>query len=207
MRPESLLRGGRQQLPAPLFFGLPNMPTRVCVFVDGENFRHSIVDIFRGEFPSAEYLPQSADWTGFFDHIVEQSRGNDEAKRLRTYWYVTQYVDFIPFNLPNPESRPEDFLAIVRRNKNTAREIDSANPDDRPEKLNQIYRRLQARELTMQRRFQHWMNIQNAITANHTAIEFRRAGVISYNLYDERFGQEKCVDVKLAVDLLILRDA
>ena len=33
-------------------------------------------------------------------------------------------------------------------------------------------------------------------------MEFRRAGSIHYNLFTQKFGQEKAVDVRLATDLL-----
>lgn len=35
---------------------------KVCIFVDGENLRHSIVDLFRGEFDKHDYLPKDANW-------------------------------------------------------------------------------------------------------------------------------------------------
>ena len=36
---------------------------KACIFVDGENFRHSIVDLF-DKFQREDYLPKTADWTG-----------------------------------------------------------------------------------------------------------------------------------------------
>jgi len=58
---------------------------RVCVFVDGENFRHSIVELFPS-FNEADYLP-NGDWAKLFDWIVEKSI-EGEGNRIRTYWYV-----------------------------------------------------------------------------------------------------------------------
>lgn len=54
----------------------------------------------------------------------------------------------------------------------------------------------------MENRFSGWQRVHNAIAVEHDAVEFRRAGMIQYNLFNETFGQEKAVDVKLAVDLL-----
>jgi uncharacterized LabA/DUF88 family protein len=182
------------------------MTIRACVFVDGENFRHSILDIFGHEFHEAEYLPRTANWEAFFDHVVTKSKHTQEVVRLRTYWYVTQYIDFVPYHLPDPDYNATDFVAIVKRNKTTAREIDATPSAEQPTKLKEIFLRLQARERSLQKRFQVWTDLQNGITSKHSAIEFRRAGAITYNLHHQRFGQEKCVDVKLALDLLILKD-
>jgi uncharacterized LabA/DUF88 family protein len=54
-------------------------------------------------------------------------------------------------------------------------------------------------------RFKGWNTVQNGIALKHRAVEFRRSGAISYNLFEERFGQEKCVDVRLACDMIMLR--
>jgi uncharacterized LabA/DUF88 family protein len=58
----------------------------------------------------------------------------------------------------------------------------------------------------MQRRFDGWTAIQNAIAKHHRSIEFRRAGGIRYDLFKGEFGTGKAVDVKLAVDLLEFRE-
>ena len=58
----------------------------------------------------------------------------------------------------------------------------------------------------MDRRFQGWINVQDGISSRHTAVEFRRAGAIRYNLFTNALGNEKAVDVKLATDMILLRD-
>ena len=55
-------------------------------------------------------------------------------------------------------------------------------------------------------RFNGWKTVQQGIACKHKAIEFRRAGAIPYDLFNERIGGEKAVDVKLACDLLELRE-
>jgi uncharacterized LabA/DUF88 family protein len=190
------------------FSGGGIMAEKACIFVDGENFRHSIVDVFEGEFTASNYLPKAADWTRFFDYLVQEvvNQYFDEIQRLRTYWYVVQHVDFRPYNLPNPNQDPESFFTIVRRDKNVRTEIETTGDAERAERLIQIYRRLQAREKWFFRRFQGWTTVQNGIAGKHTSVEFRRAGAITYNLYQEKLGQEKSVDVKLAVDMIVLKD-
>ena len=58
----------------------------------------------------------------------------------------------------------------------------------------------------MRRRFDGWIKVQDGISARHDAVEFRRAGVIQYDLYTETLGPEKAVDVKLATDMIVLRE-
>jgi uncharacterized LabA/DUF88 family protein len=55
-------------------------------------------------------------------------------------------------------------------------------------------------------KFRDWLSIQNGISIKHRAVEFRRAGAIAFNLFEKRFGQEKAVDVRLACDMIMLRD-
>src|SRR3989338_4535109 len=74
-----------------------SMEKRVCIFVDGENLRHSIVDLFPN-FNQYDYLPKSAKWAEFFDWIAEQV-SNKHGERIRTYWYVVENIDFSPFGL------------------------------------------------------------------------------------------------------------
>ena len=73
-------------------------------------------------------------------------------------------------------------------------------------RLGEIVRRLQERRTQMSRRFDGWRSLHNGIATRHNAIEFRPSGGIRYNLFDESLGQEKAVDVKLATDLIVLRD-
>jgi len=125
-----------------------------CVFVDGENFRHSIVNLFP-HFHQEDYLPKLANWTEFFDWIVRNVTDNT-YERIRTYWYVIKSVDFYPYSF--------------------------------------------------QKRFNGWIAIQDGISSRHKAIEFRQAGYINFRLFDNSLGKEKAVDVKLATDLIVLKD-
>jgi hypothetical protein len=83
---------------------------RVCVFVDGENFRHSIIDLFE-QFDSYDYLPKTADWDALFDWFV--SKAVPESERVRTYWYVIELLDFFPYKFPNADSDPEQLRKIL----------------------------------------------------------------------------------------------
>lgn len=183
------------------------MVEKVCIFVDGENFRHSICDVFEGEFDQSEYLPRNADWTEFFDYLVSKIVSHNTIQRLRAYWYVIQFVDYQPYDIPKPREDSAAFVKVVSRDADTKKEIQRTDTTDLPNRLDQIYKRLEARERGFHRRFQGWMRVQNAIAGRHDSVEFRRAGAITYNLHRQSLGQEKAVDVKLAVDLIILKDS
>jgi hypothetical protein len=52
-----------------------------CIFVDGENLRHSLGNLFSTDFDRADYLPKQAKWVDFFDHLVSCV---DAEFRMRT---------------------------------------------------------------------------------------------------------------------------
>ena len=77
----------------------------------------------------------------------------------------------------------------------------------RNEKMTEIVGYLLEQQDRMQTRFDGWTEVQEGIAGRHTAIEFRKAGTITCNLLDNnRLGREKAVDVKLASDLIALKD-
>jgi uncharacterized LabA/DUF88 family protein len=58
---------------------------RACVFVDGENFRHSLKHLFpsgRYSFGKGDYLPET-DWHAFFTSLAD----GFDCELLRVYWY------------------------------------------------------------------------------------------------------------------------
>ena len=63
---------------------------RACVFVDGENFRHSLKHLFhsgRYSFGTGDYLPET-DWHAFFTSLANRF----ECELLRVYWYVIEHI-------------------------------------------------------------------------------------------------------------------
>ncbi len=179
------------------------MPAKTCIFVDGENFRHSIGDLFP-EFRRDEYLPKSADWGALFDWIV--SKAVRDGERLRTYWYVIQSMDFFPYRFPDPDSQPDELRRLLSQKPSFKTELDQLDDANRRLRMTQTVKELRDRQSRLTARFNGWTTIQDGIAARHTAVEFRRAGAIRCNLFDESFGPEKAVDVKLASDLIILKD-
>jgi uncharacterized LabA/DUF88 family protein len=181
------------------------MEPRACVFVDGENLRHSILKLFEGEFAKEQYLPKTARWASLFDDIVRQAAGGrpPPLKRLRTYWYVVAHLDFWPYEFPADEAALGALLAKDKRSSERLRGLDG---DRLKAECRQIACELEADRERMRRRFDGWHRIQDGIQLAHDAIEFRRAGSLTYNLFERRFGTEKAVDVKLATDLVVLRE-
>ena len=180
------------------------MTRRVCVFVDGENFRHSIVKLFL-DFSNDDYLPSDANWGELFNWFVQQAC--DGGRRVRTYWYVVENLDPRPFHLPNPAHNPEKLQEVLCRNPETKKELSEiGDGDELQKKLTQIYSRFSTRRGKKRKRFEGWQNVHNRIAAAHPAIEFRKAGSLRHDLYSDSLGPEKAVDVKLAVDLIMLRD-
>jgi uncharacterized LabA/DUF88 family protein len=174
---------------------------RTCIFVDGENFRHSIVDLF-DKFDRNDYLPKEADWGAFFDDLVKKVLG-DDGERIRTYWYVVESLDSYPYTFSQLRKDPETLKSIILKNKPDLRKLDDSDQQDRIEQISQnVGNNLDK----IRRRFDGWMEIQNGISIRHAAIEFRRSGAIRYNAFDDSLGPEKGVDVKLATDLIVLKD-
>lgn len=179
---------------------------KVCVFVDGENLRHSIVDLF--PYPSFDqklYLPKT-DWTKFFDWITEKVVGTN-FERVRTYWYVLKNIDFAPENLKSVCQSAILLERLLRKSTRFAEKLDIATDHDAHEKvLHEFADELRNNRTQMQNRFDGWINIQNLISQSSASIEFRRAGSIRYDLLTRALGSEKAVDVKLATDLILLKD-
>lgn len=178
---------------------------RVCVFVDGENFRHSIVDLFP-KFRQADYLPKSAEWSQLFDWIAGQARAG--AERVRTYWYVIRNIDFYPYEFPDSSKEPDKLKRLLSRHKPYQTELDRIGDHAaRIDRMSQIVKELRQSQDRMTRRFDGWTVVQDGIAGRHMAIEFRRAGAINCNLFENnQLGKEKAVDVKLASDLISLKD-
>lgn len=185
---------------------------KACVFVDGENFRHSIVELFP-QFRQEEYLPKLASWSDLFDWIVRKVTENGE--RIRTYWYVIESVDFFPYFFPDPSEAESpskatdarvDLQKLLSKHDAYKDELNSLDDKQRAGRMSAIVKELSERKSTFRKRFDGWHTLQNGIAIRHKAIEFRRAGTIKFNLFDNSLEKEKAVDVKLASDMIRLKD-
>lgn len=179
------------------------MAKRVCVFVDGENFRHAIVKLF-DQFDPNDYLPKKADWDGLFDWIT--TRVEPDGERIRTYSYVIELLDFFPYRFPRPESHPDSLRRLLCKDKWCQDRLKGLAGSRLVEEMKAIVTELRNRQASMRHRFEGWRRLQDGISVRWSRVEFRRAGAITYNLFDKSLGTEKAVDVKLATDLIVLRD-
>lgn len=182
-----------------------NNEKRVCIFVDGENLRHAIGELFPS-FDKRSYLPKS-DWTKFFDWVAREAMGSEDVERIRTYWYTVQSIDFSPPFLNATRKKRDSLERLLLKNEERARHLSSIiDQSQRDISMEKMADELQERQQMMEKRFAGWTYLQDEIARRSTAIEFRRAGYIRFDLFKERFGSEKAVDVKLAIDLFKLKD-
>lgn len=182
---------------------MPNSK-KVCIFIDGENLRHSIGSLFP-EFDRRTYLPQT-NWGDFFDWIAEEVAGPD-FDRVRAYWYTVQNIDFFPshVNVSYPENT--QLITLLMKDEGLRKRIEGTPKGaQRDDLIKRIVEDLVNERDKMEKRFSGWINLQNEIAGRNNAVEFRRAGAIRYDLVKRCFGFEKAVDVKLATDLIRLKD-
>ena len=122
----------------PVLFRGRVVEKRVCIFVDGENFRYSIQDLFRGIPTLDEYLPREAKWTDFFDWLVEQT--SDFAERLRTYWYVVQHIDYRPYRIGSSRLGVDELKRVLSKNASFKQELEGLEADGLADKIKAIVR-------------------------------------------------------------------
>ena len=183
---------------------------RACVFVDGENLRLAIGDLYADHFDKRDYLPKNADWGELYDMIVYRATEN-AGKRLRTYWYVVGGVNSYPEPLKNWERTEENIKEWRKRNhrvlkSSIEKELFSYTEKEQIDRLRELQDELYKEGKKISNRFNGFTNLQNGISKKHHAIEFRRSGDISYNVIERQLGKEKTVDVNLAVDMVTLSD-
>lgn len=184
------------------------MIKKVCIFVDGENFRHAIVDLFEN-FNKEDYLPKQAEWTKWFDHLVSEvgKKVCSDTDRVRTYWYVIDQLDFFPYRIPKMDREPDKLKRLLSKHPPYEQKLNAATDQNTLyAEMDAIVTNLKRKQNSMRKRFDGWRTIQYGIANRHDAVEFRRAGSIGFNLFNFELGKEKAVDVKLAVDMIVLKD-
>ena len=178
------------------------MDEQVCIFVDGENFRYSIAALFES-FNKADYLPDT-DWALLFDWLAKKVC--PQGSRKRTYWYVVDHLDFFPYRFPQLEKNPDELKKLLCKDKHLGKQLAALAQPVLKEKMHELREGLLKEMTKMKRRFEGWTAVQEGIALRNPAVTFRRAGAITYNLFKRTLGSEKAVDVKLACDLVLLRD-
>src|SRR5690349_919966 len=171
---------------------------RACIFVDGENFRHSLKRLFpegQFSFKARDYLPET-DWHRFFESIANQF----ECELLRTYWYVVEQVDCRPYRIPYDWNEKARVLG-----RHYAPRIQGCTTDlERQSVLIELERALESDRRAIEQRAKGWREVQSSIESDNDQLEFRRCGSIPYDLFNRKFGTEKGVDTQLTTDLIEL---
>lgn len=173
---------------------------RICVFVDGENFRFSLANLFSDEsydFKVQNYLP-NANWHDFFQSLCDRPGW----ELVRVYWYVTREIDYWPYKIPFEWDEKERFLqdnGIVKRLSSQGIDCSKGKKG-----LKQAELELRNRRQTIQKRADGWHQVHTAIERRYDQIQFQRIGSIRYDLVERSFGNEKGVDTQLASDLIAL---
>ncbi|MGA8691004.1 MAG: hypothetical protein WB662_14125 [Methyloceanibacter sp.] len=129
---------------------------RACIFVDGENFRHSICEVLdTGEFDARDYLPKEADWSGFFDWLVTQAC-DDQHQRLRTYWYVLEGLDFFPYKFPSAKREADSLRITLCKDEAIANELAALTGNELIKRMEQIASELKSKQQNFMSRFRGW---------------------------------------------------
>ena len=206
---------------------------RTIIFNDGENLRNSICDLFANPrkvpfdpavhlFDRRRYLPEAADWSGFFGHLACQARtGGLAAARLAgVRWYVGGWVAAVPGvrvwggvggdarvlseKLRRWRERNADGIGNLVRHD--AQKSSPAGLSSGAEGTAAVLAELRRRKAVIGKRFAAFAKKRRAIARRHR-VEFRESGSIRYDLFTAEFGEEKTTDVNLAVDMVALKDA
>jgi len=138
---------------------------------------------------------------GFFDYLSKKVF--ESAERIRTYWYVIEGIDFVPNRLPNDERL---LIRKLVKYPETGKRIRGLKGVELARELVKIRGEFDTNKEKMRKRCEGWNKTQDGISNRSDAIEFRRSGFIPYFVLTEKFGHEKAVDVKLATDLITLKD-
>lgn len=177
---------------------------KTCVFVDGENFRHSLLDVL--EYKPEDYLPKMH-WDGFFIKVARMSNSEilgTDSQMLRCYWYVVDGVAPNP-RLPQRNCNEDEILQWKEKQKKRLNEFwRDEETSHFSEKIDATLQELKWRKSIIERRFRGFRDLQNNISRKNHCLEFRRSGFVSYNLFNKKIRGEKTVDVNMAVDMVRL---
>jgi len=159
------------------------------------------VEVFKdtGFYKEKNYLPKT-DWRRFYNHIASLAFNSE---LLRTYWYTVAKIIFKP-NAKEDKNVPNDTGSPAKTKLESI--ILRYGSEDQKKDFAGATKRICSRQEEMQKRFDGWKKQEDGIAFNSECLEFRRAGMIKFNLLEDKFETEKEVDVQLATDLLEFRN-
>jgi len=185
--------------------------TNLAVFVDGQNFITSLVNMFPMELNREDYLPRNANW----DRMFRALGALVEAESWKINWYTIKELDFMPYVDWDTENLREMKIDRYTEWKNRLRyhipdleaELDALpNNDARRKALMAHRQRFYDQEQRMKARMAEWARLQDEVSVQCRDVTIRRTGWQGCHLPDLRLDTEKGVDVGLAVDMIIMGD-
>ncbi len=195
------------------------MNNRIYIFIDGENLRYSLDDILTKEIynRTKHYLPHY-NWSDLFKFIVSESDNNllkGESVLIRAYWYVISAISY------NEEFKKDTFKcsSITKREKYLNKyvkhiykkyEIKKGKEKDRVDNIEKSVNYLEKQSNYVEKELNRWNNIQSKIQRETSFLQFQRFGYLPLILDNGegkiKFLSEKGVDIKLATDLIAMKD-
>jgi len=115
-------------------------------------------------------------------------------------------MDFYPYKFPDSEKAETKLQSLLSQYRPFGDELTKLEGPRLVGRMREIVHGRSERRTQMSRRFDGWRSLHNGIATRHDAVEFRPSGGIRCSLFDNSLGQEKAVDVKLATDLIVLRE-
>ncbi len=194
----------------PFFAKEKKLFDRACVFIDGENLRYSLKDLFPEEFNRTEHYLPYADWGNMFQaiEILTSRKLGNQLRLIRTYWYVVSEIQYDNFFSKRSKffdlSEQERIDYFKKHTPSIAKELISLEEQEQNRCLDLL--KQNAKSLNSQQR--RWREIESTIQSTTDKLQFQRFGYLKAELdngrgnFRFRGGGEKGTDVKLATDLM-----
>lgn len=191
------------------------MKEKICIFIDGENLRHSIKGLFPDHYNNTHYYP-FADWDLFIKAIVQLTSRKinlnaDHAKLIRCYWYVINELFFDKEYTKDyfKSQKVHDKLKYYKRVASSVAKKEILPTDSKIQAiLKECEDLLQGNQKSIEKQLESWSQIQSTIQLKYTQIQFQKFGYLKTRLDDGAgkisFDGEKGVDIKLATDLITM---
>ena len=194
------------------------MKDRVCIFIDGENLRKSIEKMFSSKYNAYDYLPPKANWEAFFNEIIKQSAEvlsyptGVAPYLVRSYWYVIGTLEynsqFLEEKFNSRKTTANQKLEYFKRYAGSKAGDTSKlkSPADMGKVIDRCRAHLEEQHSIIQNRLLGWHQKQGQIEFKVPRLQFQRFGYLKTELDNLKFRGEKGVDVRLATDLILLKD-
>jgi len=186
---------------------------RAIVLIDAEALREAMARGTWKDKLAESYLPPDADWGSFVSSLAEAAlHGSPEF--LRTYIYVPRHYDLVPSDpLPvvsNPATRTELNMLThaLRKHSSYRRRLESLDgrPEARDAYLLKVREDIEMARIQVRRSVEARLKEQRDLASRFDRIEVRTAGEVTCLLPRTRLARAIGLDIRIAADLLMMRD-